>query len=40
MNSKFSCINIEYKGVDGRISKILFKDTTQEVNSWVRVKRD
>ena len=40
MNSKFSCINIEYKGVDGRISKIVFKDTTQEVNSWVRVKRD
>ena len=33
-------INIEYKGVDGRISKIVFKDTTQEVNSWVRVKRD
>ena len=28
------------KGVDGRISKIVFKDTTQEVNSWVRVKRD
>lgn len=27
MNSKFSCINIEYKGVDGRISKIVFKDT-------------
>ena len=40
MNSKFSCIKIEYKGVDGRISKIVFKDTTQEVNSWVRVKRD
>jgi len=40
MNSKFSCINIENKGVDGRISKIVFKDTTQEVNSWVRVKRD
>ena len=40
MNSTFSCINIESKGVDGRISKIVFKDTTQEVNSWVRVKRD
>lgn len=40
MNSKFSCINIEYKGVDGRISKIVFKDTTQEVKSWVRVKRN
>lgn len=40
MNSTFSCINIENKGVDGRISKIVFKDTTQEVNSWVRVKRD
>ncbi len=40
MNSTFSCINIEYKGVDGRISKIVFKDTTQEVKSWVRVKRN
>lgn len=40
MNSTFSCINIEYKGVDGRISKIVFKDTTQEVNSWVKVKRN
>ena len=40
MNSKFSCINIENKGVDGRISKIVFKDTTQEVKSWVRVKRN
>lgn len=40
MNSTFSCINIENKGVDGRISKIVFKDTTQEVNSWVRVKRN
>lgn len=39
MNSTFSCINIEYKGVDGRISKIVFKDTTQEVKSWVRVKK-
>ena len=37
MNSTFSCINIENKGVDGRISKIVFKDTTQEVNSWVKV---
>ena len=40
MNSTFSCINIEYKGFDGRISKIVFKDTTQEVKSWVRVKRN
>ena len=40
MNSTFSCINIEYEGVDGRISKIVFKDTTQEVKSWVRVKRN
>lgn len=40
MNSTFSCINIENKGVDGRISKIVFKDTTQEVKSWVRVKRN
>lgn len=40
MNSTFSCINIENKGVDGRISKIVFEDTTQEVNSWVRVKRN
>ena len=40
MNSTFSCINIENKGVDGRISKIVFKDTTQEVNSWVKVKRN
>lgn len=40
MNNTFSCINIEYKGVDGRISKIVFKDTTQEVKSWVRVKRN
>ena len=40
MNSTFSCINIEYKGVDGGISKIVFKDTTQEVNSWVKVKRN
>ena len=40
MNCTFSCINIEYKGVDGRISKIVFKDTTQEVNSWVKVKRN
>ena len=40
MNSTFSCINIENKGVDGRISKIVFEDTTQEVKSWVRVKRN
>ena len=40
MNSTFSCIHIENKGVDGRISKIVFKDTTQEVKSWVRVKRN
>lgn len=40
MNNTFSCINIENKGVDGRISKIVFKDTTQEVKSWVRVKRN
>ena len=40
VNSTFSCINIENKGVDGRISKIVFKDTTQEVKSWVRVKRN
>ena len=40
MNSTFSCINIENKGVDGRISKIVFKDTTPEVKSWVRVKRN
>lgn len=40
MNSTFSCINIENKGVDGRISKIVFQDTTQEVKSWVRVKRN
>lgn len=40
MNSTFSCINIENKGVDGRISKIVFEDTTQEVNSWVIVKRN
>lgn len=40
MNSTFSCINIENKGVDGRISKIVFKDTTQEVKSWVKVKRN
>lgn len=40
MNSTFSCINIENKGVDGRISKIVFKDTTLEVKSWVRVKRN
>ena len=26
MNSTFSCINIEYKGVDGRISKIVFSN--------------
>lgn len=40
MNSKFSCKNIEYKGVDGRISKIKFIDITQEVENWVRVKRN
>ena len=40
MNSTFSCIKIEYKGVHVRISKIVFKDTTQEVNSWVKVKRN
>lgn len=40
MNSTFSCTNIENKGVDGRISKIVFEDTTQEVKSWVRVKRN
>ena len=41
--SNFTAIeeaDIEYKGVDGRISKIVFKDTTQEVKSWVRVKRN
>lgn len=40
MNSKFNCIDIQYNGVDGRISYIEFKDITSEVNSWIRVERD
>lgn len=40
MNTTFKCTSIEYKGVDGRISKIVFEDTTKKSNSWVRVKRN
>ena len=40
MNTTFNCTSIEYKGVDGRISKIVFEDTTKKSNSWVRVKRN